>query len=394
MLLARREEVGARDHAGIAAVLVEDREVAVAGGGHCLAGVVDGRVHAEAQDLVGRQHLGADRDGHGDEACCCIGVIRRRDDGAAVCRCCLLHDMAHLGAVADDEKADARFDGEALGLVAVRDEHDVARLDEALHHLRGGADAHVAPGHFPLGVAEHELALERFDDVGILRLRIAHDQRVEDVHVRVGDILDGDDAEHLLLVVRDAEGIDLARAHRVPGSEQRHLGVDAGHLLVGDVLDLRTHARDQRRLLEAEVIEHEGGLAVHGSGAACFVVCISELVLEVGVGDCGTDAVRIRMEVADYIDLADGLGFGHVRDSLSSCAERVGRWHMLSPALLLSRRHMIQGSVYVCAPLLAPTARERVGVRPKWMRKDQLSQLVHAERASVKGLRQQASGRD
>ena len=72
---------------------------------------------------------------------------------------------------------------------------------------------------------------------------------------------------------------------------------------------MRPHARDEARLIKTEVREGVSRLAVHRTGTACFVDgALVDLVLEVCIGDGGADAVGIGIEVADNVDLADGIG--------------------------------------------------------------------------------------
>ena len=217
------------------------------------------------------------------------------------------HALGDLGAAADDDAAGVALDGELLGLVAVGHEDDVAGEDGVLHHLGRGADPDVALLDAAVGVADDHLAVQGLDDVGVLGLGLRQGAGVEDVHVRVGDVLDGDEADEVLLAVGDAEGVEPNLLHEVPCGEEAHLLVDAWLVLDLDVLDLRRHRGDEGRLREPEVLEHEGRLAVDGAGTAGLVDGLVDLVLEVGVSDGGADAVRVWVKVSDDVDLADCL---------------------------------------------------------------------------------------
>ena len=330
VLLLGGEEVGRADEAHVAAVLVDDGEVAVAGLGHHLARVVDGGVDAHLEDVLG-EHLGAHGDGHRDEARRGVGVVGRGDDGAAAALGGGEHLVRDVRAAADHEAARAALHGKALRLVAVGDEHDVAGLDGVLHHLGRGAHADAAAGDARGGVAEDHLAVQRVDDVGVAGGGLADHAHVKDVHVGVGDVLDRDEALQAVLVVGDAEGVHAGLAHEVPGGEQAHLAVDAVLPLISGVLDLGRDGRDELGLVEAEVAEHEGRLAVDGAGAARLVdVGVLDLVLKVRVGNGRADAVRVRMQVSDDVYLADSLRHGGPSRvfPLSDCATRaamVGR---------------------------------------------------------------------
>jgi len=76
------------------------------------------------------------------------------------------------------------------------------------------------------------------------------------------------------------------------------------------VFDLRRYGRNELRFLEAEVIEHEGGLTIDHASSAGLVNRLIYLVFEVGVGNSRTNAISVRMEMADNIDLAYCLRHG------------------------------------------------------------------------------------
>ena len=350
MLAADVEQVGGAHDAVVLAGLVDDGVDAVLRLGHDLAGVVDRGVDREALDLGGGEHLGADGDRHRQQAGGRVGVVRGDDDGAAA----LLGEgddaLGDLGVAADDEDLGAAVDGELLGLVAVGAQDDVALLDSALHHLGGGADAHLAAHDDVVGVAQDDLAVERGGDVGVAGLRLGQGLGVEDVHVGVGDVANGDDAGELV-AVEDAQGAGLLVAHAVPGREEAGLRVDAGLLGDLDVLDLRGDGGDERGLLEAEVLEDEGRLAVEGAGAAGLVDRLVDLVLEVGVRDGRADAVGVGVQVADDVDLADCLRHSSSLSVSVACAADVvffGCMNCATPTGAMPKRSQ---AVHDCAPV-------------------------------------------
>ena len=121
LLAVQVQQVTAADHAAVLAVLVQNREVAVAHAGHDLAGVLNGRVYAEFQKLLSA-HKVAHRRGGGDEPRGSVGVVGGGQDGAAL----LLgagHDGAgHCRAAADDDGPGTAVDGAHLRLVPVGDQ--------------------------------------------------------------------------------------------------------------------------------------------------------------------------------------------------------------------------------------------------------------------------------
>ena len=272
VLLARGDHVGRGDDAGVAAVLGQNGEEAVAGAGDDLLGVLNGGVDGEAVDQLGIEHLGAHRNGHGDQARCGVGVVLGGDDGASA----LLGDLAHhggdTGGVADDKQARAGAHRVVLRLVAVGGEDHVALGDDVFHHLGARAYDDVAGGDDAVRVAHDKLALKGIDDVGEAGCRATHDLAVKDVHVGVGDVLYCDEALQCALVVGDAQGGRTVVAHEVPRAIQARLAVDGRGLVEVGVLDLGARVGDEARLLEAKVLQHEGRLAVDGAGATGLVL--------------------------------------------------------------------------------------------------------------------------
>ena len=73
------------------------------------------------------------------------------------------------------------------------------------------------------------------------------------------------------------------------------------------LMEIVNECGEDKEALEAKVLEHKCRLAVEGACAPCLVDRLVDLVLEVSVGNGGADAVRVRMQVADDVDLADCL---------------------------------------------------------------------------------------
>ena len=130
---------GAHD-AGVAAVLVEDREETVLGARHHALRLVDAGVEREGVAIGGGNHLGAHGHRHRDQAGSGIGVIGGGDDRAVALAREVADNAGDVGAAAHDEAARSGLEGEALGLVAVGHDDHVAGGDESVHHLGGGAD--------------------------------------------------------------------------------------------------------------------------------------------------------------------------------------------------------------------------------------------------------------
>jgi len=96
------------------------------------------------------------------------------------------------------------FHGKHLGLKAVCDKDDVTFVNRLLHELRCCAYRDASLFYAGIRIAENELAIQRADNVGVLRVGSCQRVIVEDVHVGVGDVLHCDDALKVLRIVGDA----------------------------------------------------------------------------------------------------------------------------------------------------------------------------------------------
>ena len=310
LLAVQVQQVAAADDAAVAAGFVQDGEVPVPHAGHDLAGVLNGRIDAEFQQ-VARAHKVAHRRGGGHQPPGGVGVVGGGQHGAAF----FLragHDGARHGrAAADDDGRRAAVDGAHLRLVPVGDKHQVPGLDEFFHDLGAGADADAPARDARVGVADDQLGLQGVQQVAAAGVGGGQHAGVQQVHVGVGNVGHRDQPLQLPAAVHDAQRVDVDAAHQVPGRAQAHLAVDARLLADVDVLDLGAHVGAQARRRHAKMLEHELRLAVQVAGAPGLVPA-GELaaVFQPGVGQRRTDRVGVGVLVADDVDMARTV-FGH-----------------------------------------------------------------------------------
>ena len=292
------------DDTAVFSVLVQNREIPVADTCHDLLRVLNRRIYAEFQQLL-RAHKVAHRRGGRDEPRGGVGVVGGRQHGAALFLRAGNDGARHRRAAADDNGLCAAVDGAHLGLVPVGDQHKVAGLDELLHDFRAGADADIAAVNVGVGAADHQFSLQRFQQVRAAGVGRGQHRRVEQVHVRVGNVLDGDKPLQLVVAVHDAERVDLDVAHQVPGRAQAHLAVDARLLADVDVLDLRADIGAEAGCLDAEMLQDKPRFTVYMPGAAGLIQTVkAAAVFQPCIRQRGADRVRIRVLVADDIDVA------------------------------------------------------------------------------------------
>ena len=298
------QQVPAADHTAVFAVFVQNGEIPVAHAGHDLAGILNGGVDAELHQVVGAHEV-AHRGRRGHQPPRRVGVV-----GGGQHRTALLLGAGHDGAghrrtAADHNGRRAAVDGAHLGLVPVGNQHQVAGLHQLLHDLGAGADADMPLGDAGVGVAHDELRLQRLQQVVVAGVGRRQHAGVKQIHVGVGNVLDGDKALQLVLPIGDAQRVDFHVAHHVPGRAHAQLGVDARLVADVDILDLGAHVGAEPRRLHAEMLEHKLGLPVHMPGPASLILaCQAAAVFQPGVGQRRTDGVGIGVLVADDVDMA------------------------------------------------------------------------------------------
>ena len=156
-----------------------------------------------------------------------------------------------------------------------------------------------------VGVADDELRFQRLQHICAAGVGGGQHGRVKQIHVCVGNVLDGDKALQLVLVIDDAERVDFHIAHQVPGGAQAHFAVNAGLLADVDIFNLRADIGTQARRLDAEMLQNKFRLAIDVPGAAGLIQAgQAAAVFQPRIGQRGADGVRVRVLVTNDIDVA------------------------------------------------------------------------------------------
>ena len=304
LLAVQVQEVTSADDAAVLTVFVQNREIAVADVRHDLFRVINRRIDAEFLQVVGAHEV-PHRRGGGDETPGRVGVVGRGEDGAALFLCAGDDGAGHRRAAADDNGLCAAVDSAHLRLVPVGDEDNVAGLDEFLHDFGAGANADIAAVDAGVGRADDQLGFERLQNVRAAGVCGGQHGRVKQIHVGIGNILDRDQTLQLVLIVHNAEGVDLDIAHQVPGGAHAHFAVNARLFADVNVFDLGADISAQARRLHAEMLQNKAGLAVDMPGAARLVQAVEAApVFQPRIRQRRADRVCIGVLVADDVDVA------------------------------------------------------------------------------------------
>ena len=114
-------------------------------------------------------------------------------------------------------------------------------------------------GDHPVRIPDQHPAIQYLQQVLVAGLRLAQDCRVEQFHVRVGNILQRDQPLKLSFLIGNTQRIDMPVIHPLPGGAAAHLPVHARLLPDVDVPDVRTHIDREPWRLHAKMIQHKGG---------------------------------------------------------------------------------------------------------------------------------------
>ena len=185
------QQVAAADHTAVLAVFVQNGEVAVAHARHDLLRVLHGRVYAEFQQAVGAHKVAHGR-GSRHQTAGGVGVVGRGQNVAALFLGARHNGARYSRAAADDQRRRAAVNGAHLGFVPVGYQHQIAGLDQLLHNFGAGADADVAFRDAGVLIAQQQLGVQRFQQIGQRGVCLRQHVGVQQLHIGVGNVLDGD----------------------------------------------------------------------------------------------------------------------------------------------------------------------------------------------------------
>ena len=184
-------------------------------------------------------------------------------------------------------------------IISVGDEDDVSVGDVFLDDCGAGSHEDASRLDHIVWIAQDQLRFHGLDHVFVGGLRVGKDGIVVELHVGVHDVRDGEDAVQVVLLIRDAEGLDVPLLHEVPRVAQAHLGVDAGLQTEVDVLHLGADAGAEPGRGHFPVVQDVLGFSVHVAAAAGLKgVLRVRLFLVPAVRDRGTDGICVGIFMA------------------------------------------------------------------------------------------------
>ena len=304
LLAVQVHHVAARNHAHVAAIGIQHGEIAIAHAGHDLAGLLYRGVGGEIdQPLFG--HVKSDGGCLADHLACHIGAVGSGKHHHALFFGQHTHRARQLGVGTHNNAACLHFDRGQLAFAAVGHDHDIALAHGALHCL-GIARAHNdAPlGVFVFHAAHHYTGFKRFHDIFVAGMGFAEHIRVQTIHIGRGDILHRDHALQVIFIVQNAQRIDFFIAHGHPCTAQGHIPLHAFHFADIHITDLGADIHQQARHRHLKAVQYKFGFTVQVSGTAghAFLVAL-QLIFQVGIGNGCANRVRIRMLMADHMDM-------------------------------------------------------------------------------------------
>ena len=301
LLAVHIQKISPADDAHIVIFLVRDRKIAVSETRHDLSCFLDRRLEIEGHHVL-RHGKMPDRRRHGHEARSGIGVIVRLHDGAPSVLRPLQQNFRNGGVHAHHKTGCAVVNRAHLRLVPVRNHHQIPRLHQLRHCLRARPYVKMPLGDHPVRIPDQHPAIQYLQQVLVACLRLAQDCRVEQFHVRVGNILQRDQPLKLSFLIGNTQRIDMPVIHPLPGGAAAHLPVHARLLPDVDVPDVRTHIDREPWRLHAKMIQHKGGFLADLTRAPRLVRLAADLIFQICIGNRGADRIRVRILVPDHAD--------------------------------------------------------------------------------------------
>ena len=297
---AHAQQVSSGDHAHVAVVAVDDREITVAFLRHNVPDLFSKVIQVKrGQVLLAHEEL--HRHALVDQPRHLVGVHRRHDDARPMLLREQLDGLGDRRAEADHNTARVHLDRAPLGLVAVPENDHIVLVDVVFHHVRvRGRDHDLALVKECLRVADHHLGVQGIEDVAVGRVRLGDDGTVVILHIGTGNVIDRDHPVQVLVIVRDRQRERAALPQRQPRVAHGKIAAHAGQTADLHILDPGTDLVQVDRHLCLKLFEHEPGLGGDMAGPRRHVMLRRiDLILEVCVGDRGTDRVRVRVPVSD-----------------------------------------------------------------------------------------------
>lgn len=261
-------------------------------------------VEMESDEVTGfhekfHRHTLVDEAGHG------VGVMGRADDGADPVRCQSLDGLGDRSSLADDDAAGLHLDGAELGLVTVSEDDQIVLLDVVFHQIGvGGRNDNFSFDKIGVLISHHHRAVQSFQNVLVLGPGCGKDGVVVDIHVGLGNIADRDQTFQGIALLDDGQGVHVLGTHEIPGLFQGNVVADAWNPADLHIFHPGSHIGHIARRIHLEAVQYILGFLADLSGPLGLKNSLLGPPLDIRIGDGRADGIRVRVLMADNVDLA------------------------------------------------------------------------------------------
>jgi len=233
-----------------------------------------------------------------------VGIIRAGQDDATLAFGALDDGFIGFGVGAQDDAGGADFDGEKLRFKAVADDDHVVFgnvIDHSFGCVGGNGDPSLVKG--AADIAADDLGFQNLDNIFVWGFCLGNDAVVIDVHVGRRNVGNGDQPFQMIFLVGDAQCACFTFLHQAVRLLDGNFGIDRRNFLDLHVGNAGAYICQIGRRLYSEVGQGKGGFLVQITGAPRGVLLPGQFVLQIGIGDGGTDRIGVRAFVSDNDDL-------------------------------------------------------------------------------------------
>ena len=303
LLFPAADQIPAGDGSDILSLFVENRIISVSAffhdfldGIHHIAGMKINNILPGHQMFDGNGLIDQPGDG--------VGVVGRADDDAAHLLRQLLNSPGDLGSQPHYQAAGVHLNGAELILRTVSQNHQIVLMDIVFHGIRvKGSDNYPAFDKVAVLISHDYGSVQCLRDAAVLGFGLGHNAAVVGVHIGFGDIADGDKTFQALILRSDGKGDHILLSHGFPGLFHGNGSRNPFHLVNLNLPDLGSRVGKISGRPDAETLQHILCLFIDLSRPLCHKGALFRAVFDIRVGNGRADGIRIRIFMADNIDL-------------------------------------------------------------------------------------------
>ena len=298
--LSQIQEIPAGNHTDIISIQIQNREITISFLTHDALDIFCLLCHLECNQSLSLHEMG-DRHtlvNHTRYGKC---IMRRHNNTAVMFLCQLLNRLGHFRTHTHNNACCIHLNGTQLGFIAVTQDDHVTLMDIVLHHIRVGCrDDYLSLIINCVDISQQEFCIQRLQNVLIRGACHGQNAVVIDVHVRIGNITDGDQSLQSL-VIRNGQGDHSQCPHHIPCFLQGNVTCHSLRLANLNVTYICHNVRHIDRSLRLKIVQYILRLLVDLSGSCCTIPSSMQQIFQFCISYRRTDGISIRVLMSDDI---------------------------------------------------------------------------------------------